>query len=373
MSNILNKIVTVSIDISSPLEDSSSFDNLLIIGPAPKNKDNELPKVGCYASLSEITECGVVAIGDDADPIGVAARIAFSQSPPPSMIYMAYVDTEEITEDGETYTSFNETATDVLDKALETSGWYMVCPVDMDDFLLDIIQWTEAQEKMCCYTELDSEPSLPTIYLRSFGIFGKTSANQDEAEVTADNKCINVAWAAKTLNYSSGSETWAFKTLSAIEPTNLSSTQMKNLESQNVSYMVTTSGKNLTYCAKTLGGEWIDVMRFRDWLKNDMQINVANLFVMNPKVPYTDEGISLVEGKMIASLTRGVASGGIAKEEFDSDGNSIPSFVVSVPRSSNLTATEKASRTLSNCIFTARIAGAIHLTEIKGTLTYENL
>lgn len=35
MPNNLDRIVTVSIDINSPLVDSSSFDNLLILGPPP--------------------------------------------------------------------------------------------------------------------------------------------------------------------------------------------------------------------------------------------------------------------------------------------------------------------------------------------------
>lgn len=372
MSNSLDKIVTVAIDIASPLSDSSSFDNLLILGPAPKNPDHEVPKVGCFASLTELTEAGVVAIGEDADMIGVAARIAFSQSPAPSMVYVAWVDTETVTDDdGSTYTKYNELPTDVLTDACSTSGWYVVCPVGIDECILEVIQWTEAQEKMCAYTEMDKSPSLPLIYLRSFGVFGKTSANQPDEGVTADNRCMNVAWTAKVLNYSSGSETWAHKSLTAVEPASLTSTQMNNLEEQNVSYLVTTAGKNLAFGGKTLGGEWIDVIRFRDWLKNDMQLDVANLFVMNPKIPYTDSGIAMVQGKMIASLKRGVACGGIAPDEYDEDGTVIPAFTTSVPLSANLTPTQKASRTLTNCTFVARIAGAIHVVDIKGTLTYE--
>lgn len=371
MSN-LDKIVTVAIDIASPLVDSTSFDNLLIIGPSPKNTEHTMAQVGCYASLTEVTEAGAVAIGDDADIVGVAARIAFSQSPAPSMIYIALVDTEEeVADNGDTYTKYNESPADVLSESLTMDGWYVVCPVGLDDFLLDILQWTESQEKMCCYTELDNQPTLPLIYLRSFGIYGKTSADQPEDQVTNDNKCMNVAWVSKVLNYSSGSETWAHKTLFAVEPAVISSTQMSYLDDANVSYMITSGGKNITFGSKTLGGEWVDVIRFRDWLKNDMQLAVANLFVMNPKVPYTDRGINLVHGKMIASLKRGVAAGGIPDDEYDDDGTVIPGFVVNVPLSANITASQKASRKLTDCTFYARIAGAIHVTDITGTLTYE--
>ena len=39
----------------------------------------------------------------------------------------------------------------------------------------------------------------------------------------------------------------------------------------------------------------------------------------------------------------------------------------------DLTSTQKASCILKDCKFSARIAGAIHVVEIKGCLTYENL
>ena len=76
---------------------------------------------------------------------------------------------------------------------------------------------------------------------------------------------------------------------------------------------------------------------------------------------------------MLASLKEGQKWGGIAPTEYDEDGNANPGYTTSVPLASNLTSTQKASRTLENCRFTARIAGAIHMVNIKGCLTYENL
>ena len=102
-----------------------------------------------------------------------------------------------------------------------------------------------------------------------------------------------------------------------------------------------------------------------------MQLRVVNLFVTRPKVPYTDSGIALVQNQMIASLKAGQDAGGIAETEFDADGNEIPGFVTSVPLSASLSASEKASRRLTKCKFKARLAGAIHFAELKGSLTYE--
>ena len=124
----------------------------------------------------------------------------------------------------------------------------------------------------------------------------------------------------------------------------------------------------ITMNGKVVAGEWADVIRFRDWLKNDMQVRVVNLFVTRPKVPYTDSGIGLVQNQMLASLKAGQDVGGIAEEEFDEDGNSIPGYTTSVPLAA---ASERASRRLTKCTFKARLAGAIHFAELSGSLTYE--
>ena len=64
-------------------------------------------------------------------------------------------------------------------------------------------------------------------------------------------------------------------------------------------------------------------------------------------------------------------AGGIAESEFDEDGTEIPGYVTSVPLAASLSASEKASRKLTKCKFKARLAGAIHFAELKGSLTYE--
>ena len=88
MSKNYDLIATVDIDIETPLVDGTSFDNMLILGPAPKG-EHKAPNVGVYGSLLEVSEAGFVVSGDDADPVGVAARVAFSQTPSPTAVYIA--------------------------------------------------------------------------------------------------------------------------------------------------------------------------------------------------------------------------------------------------------------------------------------------
>lgn len=386
MSSNLERICIVDISIASPISNDANFDNCLIIGPAPASPKGTIPKVGVFNGLEELTELGFVAVGANADPIGVAARVAFSQSPKPHEVYVTCVPAGTIAvaaengEDGEKNdaTPTTPSVADVLTEALDTNGWYCICPVGLTKAQVkEVIEWTETQKKLCGY--IDDDPDNPIveagIYMRSYPVYPKVTPEQSDTDVPLENKYgMAIAMAAKAMNYHAGSETWALKPLAAVTPSKLNSTAIKKMQSANFNYVLTVASKNITQGGKTNSGEWIDIVRFRDWLQNDMQVRVVNLLVTyKGKVPYTDGGIALVQNQMISSLKDGQKYGGISPTEYDEDGNEIPGFVTHVPLAANIPATKKASRVLEDVSFEARLAGAIHMVTIKGTLTYDNL
>lgn len=367
MSNLAD-IVQVNIDLNSPAVDSTSFDNLLLVGPPPQKVVEKAPPImGVYSSLEEVNSAGWVSVGDNADPIGMAAMVAFAQSPQPSAVYIAVQQTSQETgKEAEL-----EHPVDTLSRALSYSGWYVICPAGIPESQFeDMAQWTEAQTKLFAYTYLSDKDPVGSVYYRAMGWYGKENKAQQDEEIPPANKYLHIAAVADCLAYASGSETWAFKSLASVYPATLNSSDMKALKESNINFYTTYAGKNITINGKVKAGEWIDVIRFRDWLQNDMQMRILNLLLMNSKIPYTNSGIGLVENQMIASLKAGVEAGGIAPDEYDTDGALIPGYTVTVPNSASLTAAQKASRELTGCQFKARIAGAIHAVEVNGSLTY---
>lgn len=377
MSKNYDRIATVNIDIESPIVDDTSFDNLLIVGPPPKKKPSKDPaKVGVYASIDEVIAAGFATSGEEADPIGEAAMVAFGQSPTPTAVYIAPQQLQPEQE-------FGGEVEDVLDtirRAMGVSGWYVLCTAGIDSEKYDeIAAYIETQEKMFVYTETDYfEQASPeernavvaNTYFRTAGIFAKETSDQEVEAMPAYNKYAHVAFAAKWLSYESGSETTAFKTLSLIAPSELTTDEMDALVKANLNYFVTVGSKNVTLNGKTMAGEWADVIRFRDWLKNDMQVRVVNVFMQNAKVTFNDGGIGLVQNAMLESLRAGQNVGGIADDEFDADGGTIPGFEVRVPSAADLSAEDRASRKLAGLKFRARIASAIHFADVTGSLTY---
>lgn len=321
---------------------------------------SEIPAdVGLYANLQEVTSAGWDVLFD---PVGVAARVAFSQNPKPDGLYIAVqqMDTSDL-----------ETAARTVERALSVSGWYVLCTAGVQESeFQDIANLIEAQNKMFIYTYVGENDPVDDTFYRSAGYYGREYGAQNASDVPAANLYIGVATAAKCLQYEPGSETWAYKTLAGVSASKLSSTEISKLKDSNINWYDTIGKDKLTALGKVKAGEWIDVIRLRDWIQADMQTNIMNLLKTNKKIPFTSSGIARVENVMSATLQRAQRNGGVCPDEYDTDGNQIPGYTVIVPAVSEITAAMKAARTLSDCRFEAYLAGAIHIIKIVGSLTY---
>lgn len=342
---LIDTLVKVNISVSTAAADSESFDNMLIVGPAPAaGGATTPPDVGVYTEIGEVSAAG----WDKTEPVYVGAAIAFANGV--TELYIASI-------------KLDEEATDALDRAIETPGWYGIAPCGVSsDKLADIATWADANTKFLGFTVTDGKNPIGTSCARAYGFSTKSSATYP------NNIYTHVAMMATGLSYEAGSETWAYKTLNGIEAEPYTQTEIAALKEANLNCYVHCAGKNITLDGRTVSGEWIDVIRFRDWLQNDMQKGIYNLFIMNPKVPFTSKGITLIQNQMIASLKKGQTQGGIAETEYDADGNEIVGFTTTVPTAASVSDADKAARTLKGCKFTARLAGAIHLVEVNGTL-----
>ena len=170
-----------------------------------------------------------------------------------------------------------------------------------------------------------------------------------------------------------GGETWANKKLAGVTADHLTETQYNAITKKNGNTFEKFRNVSITQNGKVAAGEWIDVIRFRDWLQEEIRTNEFYLLINTDKVHYTDAGIAAVESVLRKALEDGQARGGIAPTEYDADGNKNLGFTIDVPLASSITANQKASRVLKDLKFTARLAGAIHAIKITGSFTYDNL
>ena len=384
MSNNLSRIADITIELQSVVSSGANFDTILIVGPGPKKPGKTPPPdVGVYYGLDEVNEVGWVSEGADADPVGTAARVAFSQTTKPSQIFIAVQQPASAAEEadageeaggteGNPVAPVDPTALEspnlTLSRAEEAeTGWYVALAAGIPESDLEIMaEWTESREKMFGYAYADPNNNpVSSIYYRSFGV----CYGENPKTIPAD-RCMHVAVAVRFLSYPTGSETWVYKSRAAVNISKVTSTVINALEKDPASYYIKIGNTGLVQGGKVRAGEWIDVIRFRDWLKNDMQLRIINTIVKNSKIPYTDKGIGIIHNQMIASLKEGVRRGGISEDAYDEEDNRIPGYITSVPLAANLTDEQKASRKLIDCKFSAILAGAIHVVKVNGALVY---
>lgn len=345
----IDKIVEVNIQISEAMSIDGGYDTILIMGPLPKTPGgNSTPDVASYTNLQDLKDAGFTA----EDPVYIAASKVFSQSPKPSAVMIAVQKLSS---------GSPEKVDATLDRAIGRPGWYCICPAGINEnFYQGIADWTEANEKLCiCETTGISASPVSDAMLRTAVI-----------HATSEGDCVNCAYAARFLSYDPGSEQWCFKSLPTISAQTLSTMDIASLEAKNISYYTAVGNKAMVQGGKVSGGEWIDTIRFRDWLKTEIQSKVLNLFLGLSKVPFTDQGIALVQNAVVDALEEGVRAGGIVQEASSEDGEATQSYTVTVPRAADLDAATRKSRKLTGVTWSAQLAGALIAAKIGGTLNY---
>lgn len=169
----------------------------------------------------------------------------------------------------------------------------------------------------------------------------------------------------KLLPQNPGSATLAYKTLASVQADNLTDSQQSNLQAKNGNYYVTIAGINVISGQFGGGisgaGEFIDIAWGIDWLQSSIQIDVFALLAGNLKVPYTDQGASMIHAVVQKDLN-------LATTPAFNFLASNPAPVCTVPRVATVDGTDVAQRNLPNVTFSGTLAGAIHTLQISGVL-----
>lgn len=183
-----------------------------------------------------------------------------------------------------------------------------------------------------------------------------------------DAEYLDAAVAGRMLPEDPGTETWALKELSGVPVDTHSTTQRNNLQGsspgagKNVNlYYALTSANSITSRGTMSSGDWIDIIRFADFLKARISEGIASVMLSAKKVPFTDAGIQLLANQVYGVLEAAKNAQPIPK---------LDSYEVVAPRSSDISVVNKAARILDPPItFSAVYSGAIHKAAIEGTIT----
>lgn len=247
---------------------------------------------------------------------------------------------------------------------IEDNNWYcLLTGYNSDAYVRAAGTWAESQTKIYVFDVVNTDAITVVVGSGTDALaLMHTDALRRSAGVyyPIPAKFQPCAWAGRVLPIEPGGETWAFKTLSTVTPTRLTTTHRNNLRARNASWFQTVGGRNITQFGNTFDGNFLDIIRGLDWLENDMSTAIYTTLTSNNKIAFDDPGISTIENDVVASLDRAVQ-----RKILKAD----PRPVVTVPKAASVSTADRALRTLPDVKFSAFLAGAIHKVEVVGVVS----
>ena len=337
----LNQIIDVQITRATSIPTQRGFGTPLLLGDSDRFTAGE--RVRSYSSIEEV-EADFTA-GDF--EITMATQ-AFSQQVRPPIIKIGQV---EAGDSGDYVAALN--AIQLVD-----DDWYgLVVETVTEADILAIAAWVQARVKLFGALSRDA------------AVIAATAGNVLEDLVNGaffrspllysndTNSHAFAAWFGRQLPQPPGSTNWAYKTLAGVTVDDLNTTQQNNVTNNRGSIYIQVAGINQTQFGRTNDGDWIDVIRGADFIQARMQENVLFRLANTEKIPFTNDGIAVIQNEMEAVLITARDVNGI-----------ITDYVIEAPDVSEVPVIDRGNRFLSNMKFTATLAGAINTTQIRGTL-----
>ena len=182
-----------------------------------------------------------------------------------------------------------------------------------------------------------------------------------------DTEAVDGAWGGRMLPTDPGSETWAWQVLNGVpvkDPA-LTAGEVANIQAKNGNWFEEIGGRNTAMNGRTPEANYLDVIRSRDWIIQNMNLDIAVALQNAGKIPMTQEGIEIlrtvVESRLLIGSSQGIVvrESIVVEELFIDDPGDGSAFVSD---------TDKANRTI-NLVWRATVQGAIHSIDITGTLS----
>jgi hypothetical protein len=365
MTDKLSEIIVVNITRASATVSQAGFGTALLLGDKANTYSEGFPP-GWTTRIVSVTSSGelVSAHGFDATKAIVKAATAyFSQALKPTALYVGYYNTGA----GETAT----TGLALVRAAAGGDDWYALACTDRtngstgDQWELAQLMQTENRIFVTASADsniLDPADTTSVAYLAKNATHQNTAViYHSEAASTTDVKgWADMAWLGHVLPMQAGEETWAYKTLTGINPDNQLTTAQHTTITDSLhyaSYYNTIALANGTRFGRVASGHWLDSIRLAHWVVARIQEAIYTKFATLPKLPFTDDGISVAKDCVRLVLNQKIP---LAIDHID---------YVTAPKAADVSQANKLARTLPDLNFGYTEAGAIHKAVVNGLVS----
>lgn len=343
MANLLD--VIVNIDIKKATGNNSDLGKPLIIAELASAVDYKE-----FASLEEVKET-YTGTTDAEKKVVAMAEMIFKQEHKPKKIAIACCSPAE--DSAET-----PALVDLLNSVYDEDWYYLLCADNTQNNVIALADVIEANKRKMYVTRTNSSTVLTAVkakkYQRTVVFFHETVGEYADAGLVGECGTQTV-----------GSITWKFKTINGLTPADYTQAKIDGLHDDGAICYVTKAGDNITSEGITVSGEYIDVITSMDWVQFNIEYRVQKLFNANPKIPYTNNGIAMIENEVVGVLQTAYNNGIISEDD-----DNLPEYSTNFPGRSETSEEDRRKREYNLGSFEFVLSGSVHIAVIRGYISY---
>ncbi|MCM1544964.1 MAG: DUF3383 domain-containing protein, partial [Ruminococcus sp.] len=261
----------------------------------------QVPYKEC-ASLEEVEAAGF----EKSTPVYSAAELIFAQDDAPEKIAVY---------------GYTSNACDALSAIIGNDWRQLICTTanaEDESTIAEIAAYIEATDKVY-FADIES---LSEIADESTSAVADGSEDEETTQGTANyplsrynrtvlcyypqNETKDISLAAAIVGATAGKEvgsiTYKNQIISAVEPLTLSTSDETILDKAHVITIVEKSGDIVTTDGVLSNGDFIDILDCKDWLIKNIANAIQQLLNAQPKIPYTNSGIGMIESAVVDVL-----------------------------------------------------------------------
>lgn len=336
----------IQIQLSTKPLTQQGFSKILVLGERT-SPNTLIGHYGEYADLASMVSAGFAS----SDAEYKMAAMIFAQSPRPNQIAVHVHDASTDIDDA-------------LDALVQLhNDWYglLITSRDAGD-LHTAGGWALGNEKLFigCTSSTDA-------------LTGRS--NIREAYLIHNNADLfpEAAWAGLCFAQQIGTITWKWKSPTGVSASNFTLTQLNTIRTNKGQTFSERSGIVYSDEGITTGGEYIDVVMSRDYIKARLGEALFALQMKVGKIPFDDSGGAMLENSIREVLRHagklGIIARAISEEDKKLSDEGEYMYTVNVPARSEVPENDRAERKWSGITFSFTLAGAVHKTQIFGTIT----
>lgn len=178
------------------------------------------------------------------------------------------------------------------------------------------------------------------------------------------------AYATVSFTSARPSITMADKPLKGVTALDLTDAQYSALQAKNYNFYTKTTDieTDMFIDTRMASGQFFDTIQAADWLAYDMKYKLVNLVQNRDKIPFTEDGLSIVK-QTISETCVEALNAGIIGSGYDQDNVYIENgYKIDMPALSSIPKADKAKRILRDVKVTFLLAGAIQVINVMNDI-----